>query len=94
MKSSDAGESISPEVTNISTHGLWVLWRGREHFLDYEGHPWFRDARVSELLNVRAESETHLYWPDLDVDLSLGILKHPERYPLVSRAGRRGETTR
>jgi hypothetical protein len=23
----------------------------------------------------------HLYWPDLDVDLSVDSIEHPERYP-------------
>jgi hypothetical protein len=33
-------------------------------------------------------SADHLYWPTLDVDLSVESLRHPERYPLVSRATR------
>jgi hypothetical protein len=85
MKSKAVGESTSPEVTNVSTHGLWVLWKDKEYFLDYAHFPWFRDARISEVINVRAESDTHLYWPDLDVDLSLDMLENPDRYPLVSK---------
>jgi hypothetical protein len=27
----------------------------------------------------------HLYWPDLDVDLGLETIRHPERFPLKSR---------
>jgi hypothetical protein len=27
----------------------------------------------------------HLFWPDLDVDLAVDSIHHPERYPLVSR---------
>jgi hypothetical protein len=26
----------------------------------------------------------HLYWPDLDIDLSVESIEHPERFPLVS----------
>lgn len=85
MKSKIAGESTSPEVTNISSHGLWVFWRESEYFMDYSRFPWFRDATIQQVTNLRAESETHLYWPDLDVDLSLEILKNPESYPLVSK---------
>lgn len=65
--------------------GVWVLWQDTEYFLDYEQFPWFRDARVSEITQVVAESPTHLHWPDLDVDLSLDIIKAPDRYPLVSK---------
>ncbi len=73
------------EVTNISRHGLWLYWNDREFFLAYEQFPWFRDAKVGDILDVRLESPEHLYWPALDVDLSLSILQEPERYPLVSR---------
>ncbi len=31
----------------------------------------------------------HLYWPQLDVDLAVESVEHPQRYPLVSRAGAR-----
>jgi len=85
MKSKTIGESTSPEVTNISSHGLWILWKDTEYFLSYDEFPWFRDARISEATNVQAESDTHLHWPDLDVDLSLDIIKAPDRYPLVSK---------
>jgi hypothetical protein len=27
----------------------------------------------------------HLYWPDLDVDLAVESIEHPERFPLASR---------
>ena len=73
------------EVTNISRHGIWLYWHDREFLLAYEQFPWFRDAKVSDILDVRLESPEHLYWPALDVDLSLSILQEPERYPLVSR---------
>lgn len=85
MKSKTIGESTSPEVTNVSSHGLWVLWQDTEYFLSYGEFPWFKDATISEVTNVIAESESHLQWPDLDVDLSLDIIKAPDRYPLVSK---------
>jgi hypothetical protein len=37
------------------------------------------------LLNVELPHPHHLYWPDLDVDLAMESIDHPERYPLVSR---------
>jgi hypothetical protein len=27
----------------------------------------------------------HLYWPDLDVDLSVDSIEHPERYPMKAK---------
>jgi hypothetical protein len=73
------------EVTNVSPHGFWLLIEQRERFVAFKEFPWFRDARIGELMNVELPSPHHLYWPDLDVDLAVESLDHPERYPLVSR---------
>lgn len=44
MSSSGPGKHASEiEVTNISTHGLWLLVRGRELFLPYADFPWFSE---------------------------------------------------
>ena len=72
------------EVTNISQHGFWLYWTDKEVFLSYKLYPWFRDAKVKDILEVRLESPTHLYWPTLDMDLRLSILKEPEKYLLAS----------
>ncbi len=87
MKSNKAGSTISEpktEITNISTHGIWLFHEGKEYFLTYEEFPWFKNAKVQDILNVETPSPTHFYWPDLDVDLSLDSIKKPEKYPLVS----------
>jgi Protein of unknown function (DUF2442) len=73
------------EVTNISKHGLWVLTSEGEHFLPFADFPWFRDASVGHILNVEEPTPGHYYWPDLDVDLSLNILKDPGRFPLTAK---------
>jgi Protein of unknown function (DUF2442) len=73
------------EVTNISKHGFWMLIDGRELFLSFEEFPWFKQATVGAILRVERPTPEHLYWPELDVDLSLNSLEHPERYPLTSR---------
>lgn len=77
------GSSPSAEVTSIDRHGLWLLVRDREFFLPYERFPWFMDARVRDILDVRLLHGGHLHWPSLDVDLSTDILEHPEAYPLM-----------
>ncbi len=87
MTSARHGQSTSAvEVTNVSPHGFWLLVEQREHFVSFKDFPWFRDARIAELMKVELPSPHHLYWPDLDVDLAVESLDHPERYPLVSRA--------
>jgi len=73
-------------VTNVSKHGFWLLIRDEEVFVPFTEFPWFKDASIAQLLNVQFPSPHHLYWPDLDVDLAVESLFHPERFPLVSRA--------
>ncbi len=73
------------QVTNVSTHGLWILLREHEFFLPFEAFPWFRDAPIAEVLRVEQPSPDHLYWPDLDIDLAVESIEHPERFPLVSK---------
>jgi hypothetical protein len=78
------------EVTNISRHGFWILLDERELFLPFEQFPWFRDAKVDEILHLERPHPHHLYWPDLDVDLTVESIETPEKYPLRSnpRAGK------
>jgi hypothetical protein len=53
-------------------------------FLAYNDFPWFRNAPVSAVLNVQLPQPHHLYWPDLDIDLAVESIEHPERFPLVA----------
>ncbi|MEX0721006.1 MAG: DUF2442 domain-containing protein [Balneolaceae bacterium] len=88
MKSGKAGIITSnnkTEVTNISSHGIWLLHEGKEYFLPYMHFPWFKEATIEEVLNVENPSKNHFYWPDLDVDVHQKSIKNPEKYPLISR---------
>ena len=88
MTSAALGVSTSQvEVTNISQHGFWLLLEDEELFLPFSEFPWFRDVTVGKILHVELPSSTHLYWPELDVDLAVESIRHPERFPLVSRFG-------
>jgi Protein of unknown function (DUF2442) len=86
MKSGQRGRRTSAgEVTNVSPHGFGLLLGDRELFLAFDEFPWFRDAPVAKLVRVQQPSSHHLYWPDLDVDLAVESIEHPERFPLVRR---------
>jgi hypothetical protein len=88
MSSQALGKSTSlAEVTNISSHGIWLLTRGRELFIPYEGFPWFKDAPIGKILNVEEPMPGHFYWPELDVDLGIESIEHPERFPLKASNG-------
>lgn len=74
------------EVTNISPHGFWVLLDEEELLLPFEHFPWFRTATVAQISQVERPSPDHLYWPSLDVDLSVASIRHPEAFPLIARS--------
>jgi hypothetical protein len=76
---------LEAEVTNISQHGFWLLVDDRELFLPFEEFPWFKQAPVAGILQVQRPTPGHLHWPDLDVDLAVESIEHPDRYPLKSK---------
>ncbi|MGH9623578.1 MAG: DUF2442 domain-containing protein [Bryobacteraceae bacterium] len=87
MKSVTLGNNTSdPEVTNVSQHGLWLLLGREELFLPFEQFPWFQSAPIGKVLHVEQSTAHHLYWPELDIDLGVESIRHPEQFPLVSRA--------
>lgn len=75
--------TLEVEVLNISKHGFWLYVKGKEYFLAFEHFPWFKKASIAAILNVELLHSVHLYWPELDVDLEVECLEHPEKYPLV-----------
>ena len=87
MRSAQLGKRISAvEVTNVSKHGFWLLIEEREVFLPFAQFPWFREVSIEKLVNVDLPHPQHLYWPDLDVDLVVESIEHPERFPLISKS--------
>ncbi len=83
MNLSEPGINISKiEITNISTHGLWLLAHDKEYFLSYRDFPWFMDQTIKSIMNVEEVAPGHFHWPDIDVDLTVDIIEHPEKYPL------------
>ncbi len=86
MSSQALGNSfLTVEVTNISSHGIWLLTKDRELFIPYKEFPWFKDAPIGKILNVEEPTPGHFYWPELDVDLGIESIEHPERFPLKAK---------
>ena len=75
------------EVTNISKHGLWLLLGHEELFVPFEHFPWFKKATVEQILQIEWPTADHLYWPLMDVDLSVASIRNPSAFPLMSRSG-------
>ncbi len=44
---------------------------------------WMRDAAIKDVLDVQMCGNEAIEWPNLDVDLEIDSLRHPERYPLL-----------
>ena len=83
MSSSTPGRKPSEiEVTNISKNGIWILVLDEELFLSYDDYPIFKSAKVEDVLSVELLSPTHLYWEQLDMDISTLAIKNPNRFPL------------
>ena len=78
------------EVTNISAHGFWLLLGSEELMIPYPQFPWFKSATVDQITTVERPTENHLYWPKLDIDLSVESLRNPDSFPLVSKAASAG----
>ena len=86
MKSEPLGVSTSGvEVTNVSRHGIWMLAGSRELFMSFKDFPWFRDASIGRITNVEEPSPGHFPWPDLDIDIGLRTIEHPDDFPLVGK---------
>ena len=86
MSSQADGKHVSQlEITNISSHGVWLFARGEEFFMSYENFPWFKDAPIGSVLNVEEPTPNHFYWPELDVDLGKDSIEHPERFPNAAK---------
>ena len=73
------------EVTNISSNGIWLLTHDKELFMSYEDFPWFKNMPVGKIINVEEPSAGHFYWPELDIDLGVESIEHPDRFPLKSK---------
>ncbi len=78
--------TLAPEITHISKFGIWLLFDDEELYLPFETFPWFRCATVDQITHLVAPTKEHLYWPDLDIDLSLSSIRNPHKYPLMDRA--------
>jgi Protein of unknown function (DUF2442) len=74
------------EVTHVSKHGFWLFLDGEELLVPFEQFPWFKKATIEQLSDVQWPTPNHLYWPQLDADLSVESIRDPSAFPLISKA--------
>ena len=87
MKSAAPGSGISRvKVADVSGDGFLLSLGDEDLFVPFAEFPWFRDASIAEITKVERPSADHLYWPALDIDLAIESIRHPEKFPLISRA--------
>lgn len=81
------GTDISQvEILGATKHGFWLLLDEEEElFVSFSEFPWFRSASIKQLFHVERPQLHHLYWPDLEIDLHVDSIRHPERFPLIAR---------
>lgn len=74
------------EVTNIGASGFWLLSNDVEYFVPFADYPIFREATVAQIYDMQQLSPGQFHWPQLDADIEVEALAHPENYPLVFRS--------
>ncbi len=76
--------TLAAEVTHVSPHCFWLLIGDEELVVPFSEFPWLRKATIEQLTDVQRPTANHLYWPQLDIDLSVESIRRPADYPLVS----------
>jgi len=77
--------SSHSEVTSIHTTGFWLLVDDVGYFVPFDAYPVFREATIAQIYAVQRLAPTQFHWPELDADIELEALEHPEQYPLAFR---------
>jgi|GEM_PF-5923347 len=47
--------------------------------------PWFKKATIEQMTKIEWPTPNHLYWPLIDVDLSVESIRNPGKFPLQSK---------
>ena len=76
--------SLRAKITSIENDGFWLLTGAGEFFVSFESYPDFQHATIEQIFHFE-QAYDQFYWPDLDIDIELEALQHPERYPLIFR---------
>ena len=75
---------IDSQITSIEDDGFWLLVKDEEFFVPFDRYPDFQNATIQQIFNFEDDGG-EFYWPDLDIDIELDALEHPERFPLIFR---------
>ena len=73
------------EVSLVSNKGFWLLLKNEALFVPYQEFPWFKKATIEQVPHVEWPTLNHLYWPLLDIDLSVESIHDPKQFPLLAK---------
>lgn len=83
--SKNNGGNTSVKVLTITAKGILLSLPQGDFFLGYNHYPWFENASVKQVFDVKMETPRSIRWDDLDVDLEIESILHPNRYPEIAR---------
>ncbi|MGV7209399.1 DUF2442 domain-containing protein [Oxalobacteraceae bacterium A2-2] len=75
-------------MSDLTGDGFLLELEGVQFPLRFADFPWFRGHDLAVLRQVEQPHPGHLYWPALDVDLSLASILNPSAFPLTFAARR------
>lgn len=70
---------------SIDSTGFWLLVDDKEYFVPFANYPIFRQATIEQIFAMQQTAPDQFHWPELDADIELQALEHPEQYPLEWR---------
>ena len=73
------------EVSLASNKGFWFLLGDEELFVPYAEFPWFKKASIELMTKIEWPTPNHLYWPLIDVDLSVESIRNTGKFPMRSK---------
>lgn len=65
------------EVTSINKLGFWLQFGAEELYLSFVEFPRFEHATIAQITCVMCPGASRVYWPKLDLDLSLDTIRNP-----------------
>lgn len=77
---------LEVEIVSIGVDGFTLSLGDERLFLGHADFPWFAGVAAAQLRDVLRPSADHLYWPSLDIDLSVASIRDPAAFPLISAA--------
>jgi len=85
MTTHNISSTSEVEISLASNKGFWLFLGEEELFVPFSEFPWFKKATIEAISSIEWPTPDHLYWPLLDVDLSVESIRDPGRFPLRAR---------